>query len=187
VLSPVLRRAYLVTRSVALASFLGNAGCGAGGSASVDGSSLVPTDGLFVDCSMESRAKPYAPNTVERSDQGQFDVTLIDNRPGSADASNPPGTWVKGSNTWQIQVSDTSGQVVDGLEIQAVPRMPDHGHGTSITPVTTDEGSGGYLISPLYLYMGGYWQVTLNINPPVSDGAAAFHADSAVFNVCIPG
>jgi hypothetical protein len=165
---------------------VGVGGCGGGGSSSADGSNLTNE---FVDCSKETRATPYAPGTVVRSDDGQLNVTLVDNRPGAADANNPPGTWVKGSNTWDIQVRDLAGQAEGGLAIQAVPKMPDHGHGTSITPITTDEGGGQYLISPLYLYMGGYWQVTLNIHPPVSDGGAASQLtnDSAVFNVCIPG
>jgi hypothetical protein len=162
--------------------------CG-GDSASADGSSLSAVDGQFVDCATETRATPYAAGTVVQSSDGQFAVTLVDNRPGEAAANNPPGTWVKGSNTWDIQVRDTAGQPVDGLTIDTMPRMPDHGHGTSITPETTDDGGGKYVISPLYLYMGGYWQVTLNIRVPLSDGGAgaALHNDSAVFNVCIPG
>jgi hypothetical protein len=176
----------IVTSLSLVAGLFGATGCGGGASATADGSSLLTE---FVDCSKETRATPYAPETVERSDDGQYVVTLVDNRPGAADANNPPGTWVKGSNTWQIQVRSGAGTAIDGLAIQAVPRMPDHGHGTSITPLTTDEGAGTYLISPLYLYMGGYWQITLNIRPPTSDGGAspALTPDSVVFNVCIPG
>ena len=170
-----------------VAALLGSAACGGSSSSeSVDGSSLVAE---FVDCTKETRATPYAPGTVEQSAAGKLDVTLIDNRPGAADANNPPATWVKGSNTWEIQVRETTGQAVAGLAIDAVPRMPDHGHGTSITPVTTDEGGGKYLISPLYLYMGGYWQITLNIRAPVTDGGSSslLTSDSVVFNVCISG
>ncbi len=168
---------------VLVAGLLGAASCSGGGAESADGSSLTQ----FVDCSKETRATPYAPGTVEMSTQ--LSVTLVDNRPGAADTNNPPGTWVKGSNTWEIQVRTLAGQAIDGLTIQAVPKMPDHGHGTSITPLTTDEGAGAYLISPLYLYMGGYWTITLNIRPPASDGGAssALTSDSVVFNVCIPG
>jgi hypothetical protein len=162
------------------------AGCGGGGTESNDGS---PIEGQFVDCSKESRAKPYAPGTVERSSGGQLDVTLVENLPGAADANNAPGPWVKGSNTWRIKIDDLTGAPVAGLGIQTVPRMPDHGHGTSITPLTTDEGGGDYVISPLYLYMGGYWQVTLNIRPAAADGGASsgLAPDSVVFDVCIPG
>jgi len=169
---------------LAAAGLLG-AGCG-GGSPAADSSNL---GSQFVDCTEETRATPYAPGLLERSDQGQLDVTLLDNRPGAADAQSPPGSWIRGSNTWELQVRDQAGQAVDGLTIEAVPKMPDHGHGTSITPVTTDEGEGHYLVSPLYLYMSGYWRITLNISAPVSEGGAgpSLHADSVVFNVCIPG
>jgi hypothetical protein len=170
-----------------VASFAGHSlGCG-GGNASADGSGLSAADGQFVDCSKETRATPYAPGTVVASIDGKVKVTLVDNRPGPADANNPPGDWVKGSNTWDLAVSDGSGQPLDGLDIQAVPRMPDHMHGTSITPITSDEGQGRYQISPLYLYMGGYWRITLNIQSAVDSGTSfGLAGDSVVFNVCIP-
>jgi hypothetical protein len=166
---------------------LAGTGCGGGGSSTADGSSSS-LEGQFVDCSKEPRAQPYMAGAVVMSAGGQFNVTLLENRPGTADENNPPGTWVKGSNTWQISVQDEkSGNAVDGLSIEAVPRMPDHGHGTSITPLTTDDGAGQYTISPLYLYMGGYWQITLNIRPSSADASVTLVPDSAVFNVCIPG
>jgi hypothetical protein len=181
--SLVLRQAHGLAALLVAAGWLGSAGCSAS-SDSTDGASPLSQ---FVDCSKETRATPYAADTVERT--SQLAVTLIDNRPGAADAQNPPGTWVRGSNTWDLQVSDASGQAVDGLTIETVPKMPDHGHGTSITPVTTDAGGGRYVISPLYLYMSGYWQITLNLSAPDSDGGSTsqLHPDSVVFNVCIPG
>jgi hypothetical protein len=171
---------------VATLGIVASTGCGSGGSASADGASSS-LEGQFVDCSKETRAQPYAPGTAVMSADGQFKVTLVDNRPGTADENNPLGTWVKGSNTWKITVQDKSGTAIDGLSIEAVPRMPDHGHGTSITPVTTDAGAGQYTISPLYLYMGGYWQITLNIRNSSVDAGVSIVPDSAVFNVCIPG
>jgi hypothetical protein len=183
--SLVLRQAQGLAALLVAAGWLGSAGCSAS-SDSTDGSSSLSQ---FVDCTKETRATPYAPGTVERSGQMEFDVTLVDNRPGAADAQKPPGTWVRGSNTWDLMVRDSSGQGVGGLTIETVPRMPVHNHGTSITPVTTDAGGGHYVISPLYLYMSGFWQITLNISALVSDGGSSsqLHPDSVVFNVCIPG
>lgn len=181
-----LRQAHGLAALLLAAGWLGSAGCSAG-SDSTDGSSPLSQ---FVDCTQETRATPYAAGTVERSGQMEFDVTLVDNRPGAADAQKPPGTWVRGSNTWDLMVRDSSGQGVAGLTIETVPFMPVHNHGTSITPVTTDESGGRYVISPLYLYMSGYWQITLNISAPSSDGgssASQIHPDSVVFNVCISG
>jgi len=180
-----VRRAHALAALVLAAGWLGSAGCG-GSSDSTDGSRSLSQ---FVDCTKETRATPYAPGTLEHSEQGELAVTLIDNRPGAADAQNPLGTWVRGSNTWDLQVRDGAGQALAGLTLVAVPRMPDHNHGTSITPVTTDEGGGRYVISPLYLYMSGYWQITFTISAPLSDGgsSASLHPDSVVFNLCIPG
>jgi hypothetical protein len=163
------------------------AGCGAG-AASSDGSALSAADGQFNTCSQDMIATPYAPGTVVQSADMQFNVTLVDNRPGAADAQNPPATWVKGSNTWDLLVADHAGDPLPGLSIVAVPFMPAHGHGTSITPITTDGGSGHYVVSPLYLYMGGDWQITLKIRPLTADAGAAsgLTPDNAIFNVCIP-
>ncbi|HVU51124.1 MAG TPA: FixH family protein [Polyangia bacterium] len=164
------------------------AGCSGGAVSAGDGAALSAADGQFVDCSHETRATPYAPGTLVKSKNGVFDVTLVDNRPGLAAAQNPPGDWVKGSNTWDLEVTDAAGDDLAGLSIVTSPQMPDHGHGTSITPVTTDEGSGRYVISPLYLYMGGYWEITLKIRPPAADAGvdAGLVPDSALFKVCIP-
>lgn len=173
-----------------LVAALATSSCGSPGVESTDGSGLTPVDGQFVECA-GVMTLPYAPGTVVRSTDGNFGVDLLENHPGAADVNDPPATWVKGSNTWIVQVSDAAGQALSGLAIQAVPRMPEHNHGTSITPLTTDEGGGKYTISPLYLYMGGHWQITLTIRPPApaagADAGAALTSDTAVFDICIPG
>jgi hypothetical protein len=38
----------------------------------------------------------------------------------------------------------------------------------------------GYTITPLYFFMPGLWQVTLQAMTPAGD-------DSTVFNFCVPG
>ena len=63
---------------------------------------------------------------------------------------------------------------MDGLTISVDPEMPDHNHGT--TPVgVMPVGSGGlYMMSPVNLYMAGYWLVTLSIvAPPAADASDA--------------
>jgi hypothetical protein len=68
------------------------------------------------------------------------------------------------------------------------PYMPDHGHGTSITPVATGEGSGDYQVAPLYLFMSGYWEITLSMLAPPSgaDAGASGPPETVVFKTCIP-
>jgi hypothetical protein len=65
--------------------------------------------------------------------------------------------------------------------MKATPFMPDHGHGTGVKAVVTPTGSDGrYEVAPLYLFMPGYWEVTLT----VQTGAVR---DDVVFPVCISG
>jgi len=153
---------------VPLALLLGVAGCGSqtsGGVSSTDGSALYS-------CATETRAPPYMPGMTETSSGGRFVTTLMTSMPA------PPA---QGSDDWMIQVADTSGSPVDGLSIVVTPFMPDHGHGTSVQAVVTDQGNGVYSLAPLYLFMEGYWTVTLNFQ-----GGAAGVADSVMFPVCIP-
>jgi hypothetical protein len=69
-----------------------------------------------------------------------------------------------------------------GAGITAKPFMPDHGHGSSVTPSVTPMGSDGtYQVTDLDLFMPGIWQVTLTITP------ASGPADSVVFSFCVDG
>ena len=59
--------------------------------------------------------------------------------------------------------------------------MPDHGHPSSVKPAATDVGGGMYEVTPLYLFMAGYWEVTLTFVPPGGVKQAI------VFPLCISG
>jgi hypothetical protein len=83
---------------------------------------------------------------------------------------DPP---VRGQNVGQLVVTDGTGQPVDGLTISVVPWMPSHGHGTSVNPLTTDDGSGVYVLNPLYLFMAGEWQLQMSFQGTVNDTATA--------------
>jgi len=169
---------------------LGAALVGAGCSSKNEDPVDAGDDGLAFATCLESHASkgvmPYMPGVMTASSGGGFMATLVTSQPGYPQDDKPSGPEVKGTNTWSVRITDTGGTPVDGLAVDASPYMPDHRHGTSVTPVTTAEGSGGYVISPLYLYMTGYWEVTLNIQAPASDGGAAPAPDSALFTVCIP-
>jgi hypothetical protein len=57
--------------------------------------------------------------------------------------------------------------------------MPDHGHGTDgIANVTAASAPGQYTVDPLYLFMAGYWTITVNI----TNGATT---DQVVYSVCL--
>lgn len=158
-------------RALALA-VVGTVGLGAGcGSAAPDTQSIDA--GLFYSCATETRAIPYAPGLKRTSMSGAFEAVLVKSDPG------PP---VKGINVWTVQIFDGSGATPqDGLTVTALPYMPDHRHPSTVIPVVTpkDDGTGTYTLDPVYLFMPGYWEVTLTLQP--ATGAK----DSVVFPICI--
>lgn len=136
----------------------------------------------FIDCAAETRATPYTPGMKEPSLAGAWVVRLLDNTflVGGKPQSQPPA---KGSDTWIIEVDDASGRPTDGVVTGVSPYMPDHRHGT--TPVmVVAAGSGTYTLAPLYLYMSGYWEITVALAGTSTAGAA--NTDSAMFPICIP-
>jgi hypothetical protein len=143
-------------------------GCG-------DGAGTEATDaGLLYSCATETRAVHYMANLTLASTSGAFTAVLVESVPG------PPA---KGTNAWTVKILDASGAPQDGLTITGVPNMPDHRHPATVRPVVTPiEGSAGtYSVTPVYLFMPGYWEVTLTLQ--VTGGAK----DTVVFPVCIPG
>jgi len=141
------------------------------GSGGDPGSDAVDA-GLFYDCTTEPRAVAAVPGLLRVSSTGIMQATL---------ESLTPNSLVKGPNSWTVGLSDAAGATLAGATIKAVPFMPDHGHGTSVKAVVTDLGAGVYGLTPLNLYMAGYWEVTLTVTP------ASGGSDSIVFPVCIPG
>jgi hypothetical protein len=143
---------------------LATAGCG-GGAAEPDAT------GMLSSCDTETRAPRYKPNFTVTSDSGAYTAVLVESVPG------PP---IKGTNDWTVRILDAGGNPVPGLAFTALPKMPDHTHPTSVVPVVSDKGGGVYDLSPVYLFMPGYWTVTLTL--PLDSGAT----DNVVFPVCIP-
>lgn len=66
---------------------------------------------------------------------------------------------VKGLNAVQLSVSDAVGAPADDLAVSAVPWMPSHGHGGRATTIVEAEGEGRYVITNVYLYMEGTWEL----------------------------
>ena len=160
---------------------LGAIGCGSGGG---DPSSTMSQQGTggagadFITCAAETRATPYSAGMSETSISGAWTVKLLNNifvLDGKSLSEAP----AKGTDTWNIEVLDASGAPTDGVVTGVSPWMPDHRHGT--TPVMVSAaGAGTYTLTPLYLYMAGYWEITVNL---AGTGSAA---DSAMFPICVP-
>ena len=64
--------------------------------------------------------------------------------------------------------------------VPADPYMPRHGHGASTVPAITAQGGGLFSVAAIDFFMGGYWQLYLDLTP--SGGAA----DPVTFDICIP-
>jgi hypothetical protein len=134
------------------------------------GTPATADSGMLSSCATETRAIKYMPNLTRTSMSGMYTAVLVESQPG------PP---IKGSNNWTVRILDASGAPVDGLTVKGTPKMPDHSHPTSVLPVVTAKGGGIYEVAPVYLYMPGYWVVTLTLQP------ASGPADSVTFPVCI--
>jgi hypothetical protein len=96
---------------------------------------------------------PGQPLVTLVSDGGNWTVSI-------ETAPQPPR---KGSVDVTYRITDGAGAPADGLDLQVLPWMPAHGHGTSVTPLVTPQGGGAYLASPVYLYMAGHWELRTQI------------------------
>lgn len=94
--------------------------------------------------------------------------------------SASPAPPIKGDNTWVIELSDLGGQPLSDVSVVAIPMMPDHGHGTPVAAeVSAMETPGHYEITPVNLFMTGYWEITLELT------LAAGEQDSLMFGFCV--
>jgi hypothetical protein len=144
----------------------------------------VVADADFVTCLGETRAPPFVGGMQVMSRNGTFVLKVLANTYTDGMGKVITGKPAKGVDQWMIETDVASSSApIDGLAMDVVPFMPDHGHGTSVAVTVTPEGSGRYMISPLYLYMAGYWEITFDITD--SSGATPV-TDSAIVKVCVP-
>lgn len=129
-------------------------------SSSSSGATVCPSDPV----------KPYEAGMSVKGIAGRIDVAIMDAQPA------PPG---RGNNTWTIALKDGSGKALDGLTVTAKSCMPKHGHCATVVPTITPKGGGLYDLTPLDLYMPGYWQITIATTGAVTD--------QAVFDFCVEG
>lgn len=128
------------------------------------GSSATPDADEALACIAMGRGQTYAVGLAPAV-PGTLDFKLM-----SADPA-PPGF---NDNTWVIQINQPAGgAAVTGARVSVTPFMPDHQHGT--LPVKVQElGNGQYKLTPVNMWMPGYWEITITAN-----------SDSAVYKFCI--
>jgi hypothetical protein len=101
-----------------------------------------------------------SPTTTATSDSGSLSIQVFT-------CPDPPS---RGTNDVELRVQ-RDGTPVDGLTLDVSPFMPAMGHGTS-TPTVTAEGGGKYLVSEVYLYMPGVWELRTTFSGAVNDHVA---------------
>lgn len=141
---------------LAALALLGSAACsGEGGAEGSPGPQQVDENGQplpegSVDCSSDPRLGDYV-GVDTMGELGVLAFRLEQVAPA------PPA---RGINTFQLNIQDINGAPMLG-ELRVDPRMPDHGHGTSIRPRVMASDNGQYTIEQLYLFMAGVWSIQL--------------------------
>jgi hypothetical protein len=161
---------------LAAATLLGSAGCSdEGGAQNVPGPQQVDENGQplpagSVDCSSDPRLGDY----MGVDTMGELGVLAF--RLEQVEPSPP----ARGMNVFQLHIQDAGGAPMVG-ELRVDPRMPDHGHGTSIRPRVVPGDGGKYTVEQLYLFMAGVWSIGLEAR----DGGTTLDRRALFF--CIEG
>ena len=179
-----------------LALSLGSAGASAGcGSKAATVVGRISTDADFSVCS-GTPAVRYAPGISVLSDSGAYRAAIVT---ASTDQGSgaPVPTAAIGYDTFTVAVTsvtdggEAGAPSPDGLTMAlppiggssgkpADPYMPQHGHGAATVPTLTAQGGGGFSVAAIDFFMGGYWELYLDLTPP---GGAV---DPLTFKICIP-
>lgn len=86
-----------------------------------------------------------------------------------------------GTNSMKLFVGDRRSKtpVKEKLDIEVVPWMPAHEHGTAKLPIVKYLGNGFYSIEQVDFTMPGLWEVYIRIN------TGKKNEDTAVFNITV--
>jgi hypothetical protein len=77
----------------------------------------------------------------------------------------------RGTNDVELTVTHAAdGSPAPGLTLAVQTWMPAMNHG-SASPTIREEGGGNYLVSSVYLYMPGSWQLRTTFSGPLDDHA----------------
>lgn len=83
-------------------------------------------------------------------------------------------------HSWEVRVTQASGQPVTGARITVDGGMPQHRHGLPTKPrVTRELDDGRYLIEGMKFSMDGWWELKLDIAGPQG-------SDQVTYNLVLP-
>lgn len=129
-----------------------------------------------VSCIGDPRVDTYTTNMDKPGELGVLSFRFSDVEPA------PPA---KGSNTFHVRITDADATAMTG-DLRVSLTMPDHGHGTPVTPVISfDEATGEYTVTPLYLFMAGVWRIQFEAYAGAAAGAVPLDRTRLFF--CIEG
>jgi hypothetical protein len=186
-------RRVLLAPALGLSLAAAAAGCGSKAPASPPPPPI--TDADFAVCD-GTPAVRYAPGISALSASGAYRATLVAAATDQGGATPVPTAAVgRGSFTVAITLApgdagaDAGAPAPDDLAVAPPPRtptipadpyMPVHLHGGSTVPVISPMGGGVYGVGNLDFFMGGYWDLYLDLTPPGGT------ADMVTFQLCIP-
>lgn len=86
-----------------------------------------------------------------------------------------------GLNSMKLFIGDprSKAPLKEKLDIEVVPWMPAHEHGTGNVPIIKELGNGFYLIEQVDFTMSGLWEIYIRINKGKKN------EDTAVFNITV--
>ena len=135
-------------------------------------------DADFVQCA-DSPAVVYMPGLIATSTSGAYLATLVSAKTDLSDGTSI-NTAASGLDTWVVTISDAvAGTPADVTMTAERPWMPKHNHGATTYPAVTTGDPGMFTVSAMNLFMLGYWQEVLDLQP--TSGAA----DKVTFAICI--
>ena len=167
-------------------------GCSSGGAAKPDAGGSPSHDADFSVCS-GTPAMPYTPGLSVLSASGAYRATVTSASTADSSGATAP-TAAIGLATFAVAIT-TAGEAGAGAaatgvamtippspaQVPADPYMPVHKHGASTSPLITDQSGGLFGVSNVDFFMGGFWELYLDLTP-----AGAATADRVTFQICIP-
>jgi len=106
---------------------------------------------------------PSTPYMTALSDSGALRIEV-------RTSPQPPA---RGTNSLELTIADASTEKPrDDLSVAVKPWMPAMNHGSSAIPAVTAEGGGKYLVTGVYLFMPGRWDLRISLSDATTDHAA---------------
>jgi hypothetical protein len=126
------------------------------------------TDSGASSCEGLANLQQYEPGLVA-SGTGAWVVNLLESEPAAPSV---------GINQWLLEVTNADGEALQDAAVRVVPYMPEHHHGSPLSPAVLELGEGQYQVENIYLTMPGYWRFTVHV-------AVAELEEQLLFELCI--